>query len=90
MTISLLGKMSADLLLPKERLDYLIRSAPYRYKVYQVPKRSGTGLRTIAQPAKEVKKLQYWVINNIYPNLPIHPSASAYVSGKKILINCIL
>ena len=87
MIISLLGKMSSDLLLPKERLDYLIRSAPYRYKVYQVPKRSGTGLRTIAQPAKEVKKLQYWVINNIYPNLPIHPSATAYVSGKNILIN---
>ncbi len=87
MAISLLGKMSADLLLPKERLDYLIRSAPYRYKVYQIPKRSGTGLRTIAQPAKEVKKLQYWVINNIYPNLPIHPCATAYVSGKNILIN---
>ena len=87
MTISLLGKMSTDLLLPKERLDYLIRSAPYRYKVYQVKKRSGTGLRTIAQPAKEVKKLQYWVINNVFPRLSIHPSATAYVSGKNILNN---
>ena len=87
MPTSILGNMSADLLIPKERLDYLIRSAPYRYKVYQIPKRSGTGLRTIAQPAKEVKKLQYWVIKNIYPSLPVHPSATAYITGKNILNN---
>ena len=87
MFTSLLGNMSADLLIPKERLDYLIRSAPYRYKVYQIPKRSGSGLRTIAQPAKMVKKLQYWAIKNIYPSLPVHPSATAYITGKNILNN---
>ncbi len=87
MPTSLLGKMSADLLIPKERLDYLIRSAPHRYKVYQIPKRSGAGLRTIAQPAKEVKQLQYWIIKNIYPTLPVHSSATAYITGKNILNN---
>ena len=87
MPTSLLGKMSTDLLIPKERLDYLIRSAPYRYKVYQIPKRSGAGSRTIAQPAKEVKYLQYWIIKNIYPSLPVHPSATAYITGKNILNN---
>ena len=87
MPTSLLGNMSADLLIPKERLDYLIRSAPYRYKVYQIPKRSGTGSRTIAQPAKEVKKLQYWVIKNIFSSLPVHPSATAYITGRNILNN---
>jgi retron-type reverse transcriptase len=87
MPISILGSMSADLLIPKDRLDYLIRSAPYRYKVYQIPKRSGNGLRTIAQPAKEVKKLQYWVIKNIFPSLPVHDSATAYAPGKNILNN---
>jgi len=87
MFTSLLGSMSAELLIPTERLDYLIRSAPYRYKVYQIPKRSGSGLRTIAQPAKEVKNLQYWVIKNIYPYLPVHPSATAYMAGKNILNN---
>ncbi|MBI5551542.1 MAG: RNA-directed DNA polymerase [Desulfobacterales bacterium] len=87
MISSLLGSMSADLLIPKDRLDYLLRSAPYRYKVYQIPKRSGSGTRTIAQPAKEVKSLQYWVIKNIYPFFPIHPSATAYTIGKSILKN---
>jgi retron-type reverse transcriptase len=87
MTNSILGAMSADLLIPKTKLDYLIRSAPYRYKVYQIPKRSGGGHRTIAQPAKEVKKIQYWVIKNVFPSCPIHQAASAYVVGKNIFLN---
>ncbi len=87
MQTSLLAKLSVDLLLPKDSLDYLIRSAPHRYKVYQVPKRSGSGMRTIAQPAKEVKKLQYWVMENIFCNFNVHPSAIAYVTGKNIRTN---
>lgn len=87
MPTSLLGKMSVDLLTPEYRLDRLIESAPHRYKVYQIPKQSGTGSRTIAQPAKEIKRLQYWVINNIFPDLPVHSSATAYVAGKNILNN---
>lgn len=79
--------MSNDLLILKERLDYLIRSAPYRYKVYQIPKRSGNGLRTIAQPAREVKKLQYWIMKKLFSFFPIHPCATAYVTGKNILNN---
>ena len=87
MLTSMLGKMSSDLLIPKAKLDYLIRSAPYRYKVYQIPKRSGTGFRTIAQPAKEVKKIQYWVIKNIFPSFPVHQAAYAYITGKNIFKN---
>ncbi len=87
MTSKLLSIMSKDLLLQKEGLDYLIRSSPHRYKVYQVPKRSRSGMRTIAQPAKEVKRLQYWVIHNILSFLEIHPSAIGYVHGKNIRNN---
>lgn len=87
MPTSILGDMSADLLIPKTKLDYLIKSAPYRYKVYQIPKRSGAGLRTIAQPAKELKKIQYWVIKNIFPSYPVHQAASAYLKGKNIFQN---
>jgi len=88
MTDTLLGKMSKDFLLPNVMLDYLIRSAPYRYKVYQIPKRSGSGMRTIAQPAREVKELQYWVIKNIFPLMVVHPTATAYMTGKNIRDNC--
>jgi len=84
----LLEKMSYDLLQNKEQLIHLIQSAPHRYKVYQIPKKSGAGMRTIAQPAKEVKILQYWVIENYFSLLPIHKAATAYVKDKNIRDNC--
>lgn len=87
MASSLLGRMSSDLLLPKDQLDYLIQSAPYRYKVYQVPKRSGSEMRTIAQPAVEIKRLQYWVISNIFQSLAVHRAATAYTKGQNIRKN---
>ncbi|MDF1615090.1 reverse transcriptase domain-containing protein, partial [Desulfurivibrio dismutans] len=87
MPTTILGNMSDDLLITKTKLDYLIRSAPYRYKVYQIPKKSGSGFRTIAQPAKEVKRIQYWVIKNIFPSYSVHQAASAYMKGKNIFQN---
>jgi len=87
MPTTILGEMSDDLLIPKKKLDYLIRSAPYRYKVYQIPKNSGSGFRTIAQPAREVKKIQYWVIKNVFPSYSVHQAASAYMKGKNIFQN---
>lgn len=83
----ILQEMSGDLLLRLEDLDYLIRSAPYRYKVYQIAKRQPEKMRTIAQPARAVKRLQYWVIVNILRSYPIHPAALAYRKGKSILNN---
>jgi RNA-directed DNA polymerase len=59
----LLTKLGIAVLLPEDELITLIRSAPYRYKVFQIPKRKTGQFRTIAQPAKEVKALQYWVMS---------------------------
>lgn len=87
MSSSLLEIMSDSLLIARERLNYLIRSAPYRYKVYYVQKRSGNGMRVIAQPAREVKRLQYWVMKNVFPSFPVHSAAAAYVKGKSIRNN---
>lgn len=88
MAAPLLNRISEDLLLPIGHLDYLIRSAPHRYKTYEVPKRTGSGKRTIAQPAGEVKRLQYWVMRNIFSDMPIHRAAMAYVAGNNIRKNC--
>jgi retron-type reverse transcriptase len=84
---SIVNEISTDLLIPLNRVEYLINSAPYRYKVYQIPKRSDSGSRTIAQPAKEVKRIQYWVMRNIFTELKIHKNATAYTCGKNILSN---
>jgi RNA-directed DNA polymerase len=67
-------------------LNRLIQRAPHSYKVYTIPKRSG-GLRTIAQPAKETKFIQRWLIQNIFSQLPVHECASAYKVGASIKKN---
>lgn len=83
----LLERLSSDLALPQQDLVYLIRSAPYRYKVYEIPKKASGKKRTIAQPAKEIKPLQYWTMSEVLAAFPVHPSATAYRKGKNILDN---
>ncbi len=84
---SIVSSMSLDLLIPLHDLEYVIRSAPKRYKVYRIKKRGGAGERTIAQPAVEVKYLQYWVMTNVLRQFPIHDAATAYRSGAGIIQN---
>ena len=83
----LLERISRDLLVRLQDLDYLARSAPYRYKVYEIKKRTPGKTRVIAQPAREVKRLQYWVIKNVLRRYPIHSAALAYRKGKGIFKN---
>lgn len=67
---------------------YLVR-APYRYKVYEIPKRNGKGNRVIAQPAKELKVFQKIALQKHLSNLPVHDSAMAYVEGVGIKMNAM-
>jgi retron-type reverse transcriptase len=79
--------MSNDLMISETDLLYLIRSSPYRYKVYKIDKRKGDKKRIIAQPAREVKALQYWVMKNILSRYSLHSAAMAYRQGKSIADN---
>ena len=73
--------------LPRRLLISLVRTAPYRYKVYSVPKKSGKGRRTIAQPAKEVKVLQRIIVDKVIQDLPLHQSAMAFRKNYNIRNN---
>jgi hypothetical protein len=84
----LMRRMKSDLLLDSEELSQLIVRAPYSYKIYQIPKRSG-GKRQIAQPARETKYLQYWLIKNIFQKLPIHDAVTSYRRGCGIKANAL-
>ena len=84
---SLLDMLASEFVLPEKDLVYLIRSAPYRYKVYEIPKREAGKMRTIAQPAREIKPLQYWVMQNVLSVYPVHDAAKAYRKGGSILAN---
>ncbi|NEK16199.1 retron St85 family RNA-directed DNA polymerase [Rhizobium leguminosarum] len=69
-------------------VERIIRTAPVRYKTYQIPKRAG-GNRTISQPAKEVKLLQRSLIDVLLRNLPVHDTATAYREGLSIKDNAL-
>ncbi|RVJ12583.1 retron St85 family RNA-directed DNA polymerase [Sinorhizobium medicae] len=69
-------------------VERIIRTAPIRYKTYQIPKRSG-GYRTISQPAKEVKLLQRALIDVLLRKLPVHDTATAYREGLSIKDNAL-
>jgi hypothetical protein len=64
----------------------IIRTAPQRYKVFEIQKRTG-GMREIAQPAREVKLLQRILLERFLINLPVHDAAKAYRTGLSIRDN---
>lgn len=76
--MELFVKMAADLPFNPHELRILIATAPNRYKTHFIDKRHGRGKREISQPTAEVKLLQRWIIENIFPLLPVHDAATAY------------
>lgn len=83
----LLSRLAAATFLTQSELMKIVRSAPRRYKVYEIPKRTPGKFRTIAQPAKEVKALQHWVVQNVLQQFAIHSAATGYRSGHNIADN---
>ncbi len=84
--ITLRRKICHDLSVSDAQLNRLVLRAPHTYKTYTIPKKS-EGVRTIAQPARETKYIQYWLIKNVLHSLPVHESTTAYKSGASIKIN---
>lgn len=86
MTLHLRGALQESLGLTEAQLNRLIVRSPHTYKIYTIPKRTG-GNRTIAQPAKETKFIQHWLIKHVFCHLPVHTCASAYQLGSSIVKN---
>ena len=64
----------------------IARIGPLRYKLYTIPKRNGEP-RLICQPSRELKVLQYFFLNRIFPKLVVHRAATAYERGSSIRAN---
>ncbi|MBQ8298836.1 MAG: retron St85 family RNA-directed DNA polymerase [Clostridia bacterium] len=83
--MNLLEQMNRDLGIDKQ----YIRNCAKRnnlYARYYIKKKNG-GRREILQPSKELKVLQYWLINNFFNQFPISPYSSAYQKGCSIRKN---
>ncbi|HMW22183.1 MAG TPA: retron St85 family RNA-directed DNA polymerase [Burkholderiaceae bacterium] len=82
----LIRQIARDMGMLPGHLASLIRTAPLRYKVFFIEKKSG-GLREVAQPAREVKVVQRWLVRHLTPHLPVHEAATAYRVGASIRDN---
>lgn len=88
MSANLKAKMCESLALTLSELDELAHTAPGRYKVYPIKKKSG-GSRTICQPAQEVKFVQKFLIKKYLSHYAIHNCATAYVEGSSAYKNSL-
>lgn len=82
--MNLLQLLMREVPFEKAELLAIIATASRRYKVYQIPKRDGKSVRTIAQPAPEVKLLQRILHDKLISMWPVHEAATAYVSDRSI------
>ena len=60
--------------------------ADKHYKTYTIPKKSG-GLRTIAQPSRQLKGLQSWILVNILNKLTTSSACKGFQKGESIFHN---
>lgn len=82
----LFPRLSRQVGLPISDLQRIIYTAPRRYKVFEIPKKSG-GTREIAQPARELKVVQRAFVETFLNDLPVHQAATAYRPGLSIGYN---
>ncbi|GEA13096.1 reverse transcriptase domain-containing protein [Alteromonas sp. KUL49] len=84
--MSIISQIATALGKPKYVIEDILFIAPYRYKIYYIPKRNH-GFRKIAQPSKELKECQRAFITTT--ELPVHKCAMAYRKGLSIKDNAI-
>lgn len=86
MTSALVEILMRELRISERELNTLIATAPNRYKVYTIAKRTG-GRREIAHPAVELKVAQRAIVREYLRTLPVHENATAYKEGSSIRRN---
>lgn len=85
--MTLLARTAAGTGFTIRDIQRIASNAPRRYKTFQIKKRNSDRTRTIAQPAKELKHIQRWLVTEELNDLPVHDAAYGYVEGRGIKHN---
>ena len=80
--------MSKDLRIEEEFIRNIV-AENHKYKRYFIMQK-GSKRREIFHPSKELKTLQYWVVNNIFKKFKISEFSTAYNRGCSIKENAII
>lgn len=86
--MELIKVISDSLNVPADMLDEALKNSRGLVKHIKIPKRDGT-LRTVYQPSKKLKTIQYWLIENVLKHFDIHHAATAFQKDKSIKSNAI-
>jgi RNA-directed DNA polymerase len=68
------------------KIQFLSFASDSLYKIYSLNKING-GVRVIAQPSRELKALQSWILRNILDKLLSSPYSTGFERGSSILDN---
>ena len=82
-------KISISLDIPLDLIDEAVAVSRDQVKKFYINKKKGNSRRAIYQPAKKIKTVQYWLMDNVFNELPVHTSSAAYIKGESILSNAI-
>ncbi len=82
----IIDKISVSTGIDKKKILSIAETADERYKVYEIPKRTG-GTRLIEHPSQELKALQRWISKVLIDKMPVHDCATAYSVGSGIKQN---
>tara|TARA_R110002049_G_scaffold309186_1_gene518208 strand:- start:22217 stop:23179 length:963 start_codon:yes stop_codon:yes gene_type:complete len=74
--------------LSQGKINYLVFRTDFLYKTYYVAKKSG-GKREIAQPNRDLKAIQSWILRNILDKLSTSVHSKGFDIGTSILENAL-
>ncbi|WP_144980081.1 retron St85 family RNA-directed DNA polymerase [Halomonas sp. C22] len=86
--IETISDLANEIRLSDNKIRYLAYRAQHLYKVYSIPKKSG-GSRLIAQPSRELKAVQGWILRNILDKLSASEHSKGFEKESSILDNAM-
>lgn len=81
-----LNQFSEAIRISESSIRKYIGFAEYYYLTYEIPKKSG-GVRLIAQPCRELKAIQSWILRNILDKLSSSDASKGFEIGSSIYDN---
>lgn len=78
--------ISTDLDIPEDLINEALENAHLLIKHIKIKKKDGK-FRTVLQPSRKLKTVQYWLIFNVFQDLSVHDSAMAYRKGISVKAN---
>lgn len=79
-------QFSEEIRLSESLIRKFVAFAEYYYCTYEIPKKSG-GVRLVAQPSRQLKAIQSWILRNILDNLSSSEASKGFEKGTSIYEN---